>query len=128
MYCLYFQVSVHVSHDYSSQWTTRNRLQLNLGLASFFFFTNNAYHKITVVTQQCPERGRLVNIQHVCREHMEVKFLDQLVCSSGLVNYARETLEGLGEKGTRAVVQSLPRAAKTAKETLMKPEKKKHLL
>lgn len=36
---------------------------------------------------------------------MEVKFLDQLVCSSGLVNYARETLEGLGEKGTRAVVQ-----------------------
>lgn len=61
---------------------------------------------------------------------MEVKFLDQLVCSSGLVNYARETLEGLGEKGTRAVVQSLPRAAKTAKKkkTLMKPEKKKHLL
>lgn len=47
---------------------------------------------------------------------MEVKFLDQLVCSSGLVNYARETLEGLGEKGTRAVVQSLPRAAKTAKQ------------
>lgn len=47
---------------------------------------------------------------------MEVKFLDQLVCSSGLVNYARETLEGLGEKGTRAVVQSLPRAAKTAKK------------
>lgn len=49
---------------------------------------------------------------------MEVKFLDQLVCSSGLVNYARETLEGLGEKGTRAVVQSLPRAAKTAKKKL----------
>lgn len=47
---------------------------------------------------------------------MEVKFLDQLVCSSGLVNYARETLEGLGEKGTRAVVQSLSRAAKTAKK------------
>lgn len=47
---------------------------------------------------------------------MDVKFLDQLVCSSGLVNYARETLEGLGEKGTRAVVQSLPRAAKTAKK------------
>lgn len=56
---------------------------------------------------------------------MEVKFLDQLVCSSGLVNYARETLEGLGEKGTRAVVQSLPRAAKTAKKkTLMKPEQR----
>lgn len=59
---------------------------------------------------------------------MKVKFLDQLVCSSCLVNYARETLEGLREKGTRAVVQSLPRAAKTAKKTLMKPEKKKHLL
>ena len=46
---------------------------------------------------------------------MEVKFLDQLVCSSGLVNYARETLEGLGEKGTRAVVRSLPRPAKTGR-------------
>lgn len=61
---------------------------------------------------------------------MEVKFLDQLVCSSGLVNYARETLEGLGEKGTRAVVQVYhvqPKRQKK-KKTLMKPEKKKHLL
>lgn len=59
---------------------------------------------------------------------MEVKFLDQLVCSSGLVNYARETLEGLGEKGTRAVVQSLPRAAKTAKKNFDEARAKKHLL
>ena len=48
-------------------------------------------------------------------------FLGQLV-STGPMNYARKTLEDLGNKRD---VQSLPRPAKTAQKTLMKPEKMK---
>lgn len=59
---------------------------------------------------------------------MEVKFLDQLVCSSGLVNYARETLEGLGEKGTRAVVQVYHVQPKRQKKNFDEARAKKHLL